>query len=643
MSSARLASSAHLPDQLGRSAPVVVGVLALALRVLHMQAIAATPFFWSPVTDAPAYRQDAMALLRGSGAPYYRPPLLIWVRAALLATGLDSRWVAAWLQAGLGALVASAMVLITFQLTIGPLPFRRRAAWIAGVWTAAYGPFLAYDLEQLPPVWLNLCLAGALIACVRGREEPGPGDVAAGLCAGLATTAWAAAAIVALAPLALRLLRVPGARRSVTLLFVLGFALPLGVSSLHNTRAGAPGALVSSNLGINLWLGNNADWQATWAARPGLRYDHEYQRATRAGAVTPAARECYYLRAVAARWGEEPGHALGATLQKLFYFFHGREIRRDHDLVWLREQSPTVAATTWEAGLLFPFGLLLPLAVLCPASALRAHARLTLGTVTLVYGLAIALFFVSARYRLPVVLLLMPLAAATLAWPWPRRVHVHGGWIAPALAVLAVALICNFPLASTRRFDAGASERALIMSQSLERLGRSREAARFAVRALALAPDDLDALSHEGELALAHGDARRASERFGRMSELEPEYTAPWVLLAHAHIAQQDYPQAARALERALSTNAYHREALRDRAGVFMASGDAPRAIEAFERYLEVGYLDDAAEFDLGRLLMQEHRAADAHRVFSRLVARRPGAAELASWMQAAAREAGIE
>lgn len=541
---------------------VAVCALALLARGVQLFAVAQTPFFFGPVVDAQAYARDAQVVFEHGAIElgFYRPPLYAFLRAGLLGLGLHSPWSLGVLQAIAGACTAVLIMLIARALLAhAEAALQRSAGRAAGVIAALYGPFVIYDIEQLPAAWVNLLIALAVWLAVRAGDELAAEDALGGLCLGVAATGWPPALLLALPVLALRLQRAAApARVAVAAVFALALSLAPAASAAHNARHGAAGVVISGNLGINLWLGNNPRWRQTIQARPGIYYDLEYQRATRAGAVTLPERERHYLEHVGAEISARPLQALQRTAEKLYLVAHGRELRRTEDLTWLREVSPIARLLTWEHGIMFPFGVLLPLALFCPARALRPRTKWIMLLGALGYALALALFLPAARYRLPVVVLLIPLAAiAVVAWRKspgaPRLTHT--------LALLASVVLLNAGNAYGASFAATPAERLRLLAESHAQRGERDRALELSRLAAQRFPDDPDAQLDHGRHLLAAGEAHEAAACFSKAAELVPDSEGPHVLHGYAMLALGDPAAALRDARTALARNPHHPEA----------------------------------------------------------------------------------
>lgn len=572
----------------GRDA-ALVGLLACAARLGHAVFIARTPFFDGPVIDAYAYRRFAeqIAATGDFGGAFYQPPLYPAFLALLVRLGLGSPWAIAIAQSLLGA--ATAALLVPIGRALASDAGRARSVGLgAGIVTALYGPLVLFDLELLPPPVVDLALASAF-ALALSAARFGLADAVLGLSLGLCAIGFSLTALVAPGLLALRLWRVaPGRRVAALLVALLCAAPPLAWSALHNAAHDGGGVVVSFNTGINLWLGNNPRWRETWRARPGAQFEPEFERPDREGATTPAARSRFFIHLAVQDALARPGAALQRTAEKLYYALHGREIRRNQDIGTLREASPILRALLWEAGLCFPFGLLLPLALIGFARRRReTDIRILAGT-ALVYALGVALFFVASRYRLPLVLLLIPIAVDQALQSWTERARARG----PLALLAAGVLLLNLPVEFTKTLAADAAERGVLEAQALRNGGQIARAERLAAALVARFPHDANVQMLHAEL-LAHADrCREAEPHLRAVIALAPRAATPRVALGTCYDDLGDPAAAERAFAGALSLHPYHPVALKRAGALYARHGRQVEARALLERFVASGYDD---------------------------------------------------
>ncbi len=532
-----------------------------------------------------------LATTGDTGSAFYQPPLYAGFLSLLFRAGLRGAWSIALVQSVLGALTALLVMALGRRLASRPQQ-SRAVGLLSGFGAALYGPLILFDLELLPPCLVNLLLAGCLLLALR-RGPLHAADAMLGLGAGLAVVGWPPSAVFLTVFLLLRARACAGARSTLLAVVLTAAVLPLAVTAHYNAQHGGKGVLVSYNAGINLWLGNNPSWRDTWRARPGALFEPELERPDRRGATTPAARSAYFVQRVVADVKARPLAFVTRTLEKFYYVFIGRELRRDQDIELLREASPVLRVLLWDNGLAFPFGLVAPLGLLALLRRRREVdlRRLAVGVVG--YAALLALFFVSSRYRLPLVLVLLPLAADQLLWLC--QLQAEQRW--PRLALAAVlALALNFPNSFTATFAASPGERGLLEANAWRNQGNSARAASKARELGARFPDDANVLILRAQLFAEEGRCHDAQPLLKKTIQLAPRTATPHILLASCYESLGELAAAERELANTLALHPYHPLALRDASLLFLRQRHAREAKILAGRFLAAGYRDDTLE-----------------------------------------------
>jgi tetratricopeptide (TPR) repeat protein len=577
----------------------LIGGVALAVRLLHAWFVAQTPFFEGPVIDAFAYRAFAQHIAQTGdfGGAFYQPPLYPAFLALLFRSGLTSAWSIAFVQALLGALTAVLLAHSARRLCSDGA-WARRAGLLCGLATALYGPLVLFDVELLPPCCVDLCFAAALCLSLRNGAW-GLSDAGLGLLLGLGVVAWPPFSVFVPVLLALRVKKWPKPRHKLCALVLACAALPLAFTARHNAAHAGQGVVVSYNLGINLWLGNNVAWRDTWRARPGAAFEPELERPDREGVTTPAARSSYFTRIVARDVAARPLAAVTRTAEKLYYVWHGREIRRDNDTQLLREASPVLRGLLWEKGLLFPFGLVAPLGLLAFWRRRTEPQVRYLAAGAAAYGLLVAVFFVSSRYRLPLALLLLPFAvdqALFLARHWrqaPRTVWLGAGFLL---------LLLNLPNAFTASFAAAPAERGILTAHAWRNQGDAEAADRLSDQLAASFPDDANVRMLRSEQLIAGGRCAEAERHLRRVIELMPRSSAPRILLADCLAALGQSAAAELAYANVLAIHPYHPVALKQVGALYLRARRPREAKALLARFVASGYSDPEVSGWLARL-----------------------------------------
>jgi hypothetical protein len=566
---------------------VLVALVALTTRLAHAWFVSRTPFFDGPVIDSETYRAFARHIAHTGdfGGAFYQPPLYPTFLALLIRLGLGSAWQVALVQIAMGT--GTSLLLVAIGRRLAQDRARNRVVGLlCGLAAALYGPLVLFDVELLPPCCVNLLLVGSWALALRSGK-PSSADALLGLLIGLCIVAWPLSAILAVALLAIRARAVDGSKIAWFFVVLAAASAPLALTARHNARHGAPGVVVSYNLGINLWLGNNPAWRDTWRARPGAQFEPELERPDREGVTRPAQRSEYFVRLVLRDVLERPLAALSRTAQKFYYVWAGREIRRDQDVALLREASPVLRSLQWEAGIAFPFGLLAPLGLLALWRRRDEPIVRCLALAALGYTALLAVFFVSARYRLPLVLVLLPLAAEQALLLLSRPGHAASRALA-----LAALLGLNLPDEFSETFAASAVERGLLVSRAWRNQGNFERSFAHSAALVARFEGDPDAQMLHAQLLLADGRCGDAEPHLRRTIELAPRTVTPRLLLADCLVELGRGRAAQHELASALALHPYHPVGLKQAAALYLRERRPSEARALLGRFVASGYRD---------------------------------------------------
>ena len=497
---------------------LVIG-LALLLRIGYVLGQRSEVTFDRPQLDEARYVEEARQIVDGRPGeqdhlPYWQPPGVGYVLAATFRVA-GPGLVAPRL---LSAVVSAASCLLLFAIARRLFGVR---AGIAGAAVLGLHGMVIFQAYELLPATFALALALSCVWLLLVATERGSPAIAAASGAALGASALFAATTLPFALAGVIALR---RRRLAALAFVVGVALPIVPVTVRNYVRSGDLVMISSNAGLNFYLGNNADYRDTFALRPGRHWDElvrEAERETGARGVTAAASS-YFMNKGLAYVREDPLGAAGLLLRKGYLFFHGAEIARDSDIYAARASSVLLRVLVWPAPLHLPDGLLIPLAlagalVLWPKRRTLAVPLAFLG----VQAIVVPLFFVSARHRVPAIPFFVLLAVGG-APELVRRVRALAPVRRAAAAVVFVALVVvlNWPTWETRLSLAG--ERELLRGNALAEAHDVAGAAAAHLRATELAPDDARGWFELGNSYDALGRERDAVDAWHRAAELDP-------------------------------------------------------------------------------------------------------------------------
>jgi tetratricopeptide (TPR) repeat protein len=515
--------------------------IALALRLAHVLAMRQSPYFNHPVIDAQTYYQAAVSIASGHGHPdrvFWQPPGYSYFLAILYAfAGVTNFLAPRIVQALLGA---SSAVLTAW---IGSRRFGPRAGLIAGSIVAAYGTLIYFDGELLGAsltVFLQLG-AVALAVLALDLERPGQAWLGAGLLAGLASVVTATSLIVALV--------VAAAARKNFVPAVLGTALAIAPVSIRNMTHGGEFVPISSNGGINLYIGNNPDYDRTVAIRPDRVWTEFTKEPFEHGVSTKAGASNYWTGRVFQWAAKDPVAFASLQLKKLRLFLGGNEIYRNAAIYPARRDSPVLAALLWKIpGFAFPFGLLAPLGILGIAVGWRKAPLLA--ALVVFYSLGVLAFFVAARYRVPLVPYLAIFAVDGARWiaqaTSPRR-------LAGVAALIALFVLCNAGqgrMSSEMNADAEFS-----LGEELHHEGNLAAAEEHYRSAIRERPDYLEAWVNLGVLELTRGNSAEGEHALEHAVQIDPRDPTALMSLAALRERQNRWAEALALYVRASEAN----------------------------------------------------------------------------------------
>ncbi len=633
-----------------RGLPWIVLAIALAARLVFLAQYRANPLFDRPIIDARTYHEWAVRIATGEGfgsgafarAPFYPTFLGIAYRTAGIGPALRGAEIPQPLirRAIFGAkarqvLLGSLSAL--FVYLIGARLFGRREGMIAGILFALHPVLIFYTgelfLETLAVFQMlaGLCVL-AFAAVERAPDASGDRGGAsgldrdraparrliphgarfafAGILLGLSAITRPTILPAAFAlPIALFVVRRPlGRALRESLLYTLGLAAAIAPVTIHNVRASGDFVLISSQGGVNLWIGNNPDADGRSALSPGRGRTATPSPA--ADIIDVAARQIAeetvgrpmtdgevsdFWGARAKAWiAGHPADFARLTLRKLGYFWGGAEIwDQQCDLDLLARFSPFLRATLIARPISLPTGLVMPFAavglVLC-LGALRRSWLIVLFFVLTLGG--VLLFAVTSRYRLPTLPFLF-LFAAVAAGALTDRWRAGGLRAAlPLLAVLALlAIVANLDARYTNPTLA-ARGRVFVANAWLE----------------TGAPDRAVSILEEG-------------------MRIDPAAADPWYALGLARLAQNDTAAARRAFEETLARDPQFERAQVNLGNLRAQTGDWAGAIDLYESALAVMPGDDtilANLFEISREASRGGRPELAVRALRRVLASRP-------------------
>jgi tetratricopeptide (TPR) repeat protein len=500
-------------------------VLSFALRVVYVLQSRSSPVFTQPAMDALYHLDWARAFAAGHDfqpGPFFRAPLYPWFLGLLLRCFGENLLLVRLVQAAIGTASVGLVYLV------GARAFDTRTGLLGALFSGIYWVTIYFEGDFLLPVLEIFFDLLAIGLALRVDEKPTP------LRAALAGAAFGTAALVRpnvllFAPLVALWILLRARSRAgdptrraeasavrpftAALVFLVALAAPIAPVTAYNGLVGKDWVLVSSQGGVNFWIGNNPTSDGASAVVPGARLDwwggyHDSIRMAEAEegrALKPSEVSRHYSAKAWAWIRAEPRAALMHMLWKLRLFWTDWEISNDaSERFFAFRYGPILR--------LLPLGFvaLAPLALLGFLLAARDRRRLfPLWAFLPVYTASVVAFFVCSRFRVPV-LPVMAILAAHACWRLFAMVRARAipGLVGSAVClVTAVAVVEAVPASIDTSESKGEWELGVYAFQR----GEDAAAVEHFRTSIAL----------NGRYSTAHADLAGALRRLGRDSEAE--------------------------------------------------------------------------------------------------------------------------
>ncbi len=619
--------------------------------------------------DTTAYVELARKVLAGDLALgpglYYVSPLYIYFLAASLAV-TDSFTAVRVIQVLLGTFS------VWFVFLAGREWFGERAAWTGATLAALTGLFTFYEALLLQAALDPFLTSAALLALTRALKQPPQGQspdraihitrspdratarftsldhpiarsrdshrsitrsrdraiyrafTGTGILFGIATLNRPNVLLAAVG-IAGGLLVARRVRSAAVLLA--GIGIGLAPVAIRNVAVTGQLSLVSSQGGLNFYIGNGEGATGFYRQVRGIRptIDGQAQDARRvaeraAGRPLTDTETSDHFYELARDWmRQHPGSALALFVRKVGYAFIAQHIALPYSYPFYAYDAGTAlrlyAVGAW---LLVPMGLVG--LVFAAPSPPRADYVVWASFVP-AYAVAVAVFFISERYRLP---LLVPLcigagAALDLAARaiWARR---QSGLLVPAAVFTLLFACANWP----RALHDGRWEEGLRMAQRLVILGRYDEANEWARRLEPGSPRPGLASYGVGMQYREVGQPALAVVHLARARELDPDQALVHYGLGQALLDANRPDEAIEPLRRGFDAGIDVPLAGYDLAMALERVGDY-QAAAAVVRRIRPGDEDDHEVWlKLGRLAARVKAPDAAEPFFRRAVEMRP-------------------
>jgi tetratricopeptide (TPR) repeat protein len=617
-------------------------MLAFLLRLIFLLQFKETTFFHSTGMDSLYYLKWAACIRDGVpfiNEAYFMGPLYPFFLSLLMRFMGSDVFLFTLVQIVIGSLT------VCLTAWIGLKVFQFRTGWIAGLIAALYIPFIFFEgLILMVTVYTFLGLLALYLSWQAMETEKPALFFLTGLILGLA--ALARANILGFGCLFMLWIFVIHGKRGwrKALFLAIGMFLVVAPVTLRNYRVEGVFVPITSNGGLNFYIGNNENANGLYVPLDHLPLTMNNERGVSIdGFNDPTGRrfsELYMERPltsseVSSFWMNEglefirthPGRFMSNTAMKMAFFWNAYEIPQIENFYYIRKLVPFLRLPLLQFMTVAPLGIL---GLFLSWKQRKKYAVFYL--YVLAYFLSIMPFFVTSRYRLPVLpcLILFAAHAVTLLWqqlksPDVRQTVFHGtiiifilfpftyvisqGYV--VITVLSLFLLVFYYILSSRQNRP--TKPAPVMPGKILALG-----------AIALA---VNLPLHQGNFGMAEsinnfGRALVREERFEeaiRLFELALSYNPEDPVVhynlgtTHARLGHLDRAEAA--LTKTVEINPSSYSAWLNLSNIYHIKGLTDRDMEVQQKLIQLNPKNYKAYFHMGNILSDrgEYRASLAY------------------------------
>ena len=451
-STTEVASTNSAPTKFSSFAIVLASICGLAffLRCMNVMQTIQVPTLIELLGDARGYFEWAVRISDGDWygtETFYQAPLYPYFLAVLIKVFGPSITAIRLVQMMLGVAGVALIGLAGRKL------FSERIGLVSALMLAVYPPAIYYDGIIQKAAVATFLLSAFLAACIYLQcEKRWWYAVLTGATLGLLVLARENALLwTPLVPFWILLGISETKRRRWTLIgcYVGGLALILLPVAARNASLGGEWSPTTFQAGPNFYIGNNLQANGIYIPLIPGHGTPMYERADAERLAEQAVGHELSAREVSKYWmsksweeiRQSPSHWLQLMVAKTFMVFNRYEVPDVESMYIFREYSaPLKLSRIWHFGILCPLGIWGVIATWKDWRKLWLYYLLLLSMIAAVVG-----FFILGRYRNPVAILLIPLAAAGVVDLIARFKEKRWRSISVAAVLILSGIFCNIP------------------------------------------------------------------------------------------------------------------------------------------------------------------------------------------------------
>jgi tetratricopeptide (TPR) repeat protein len=625
---------------------LLIFALGFCLRIFYLlMARVSDPLFYNPQMDALYHHQWAMAIANGQEFihdAYFRAPLYPFFLGLIYKVFGVNLFLVRVIQALIGSLSCGLLYLISRRL------FTERVARISGLVLTFYPLAIYFDGELLIANLLIFLLLLGFLFLVRSQKIDRQWYWS-GLCFGLATIARPNVLVFVIVVTIWLLFFFKANRFKRLIQFLIPVILVIAPVTIRNYAKSKRLVLIAWQAGTNFYIGNNPNSDGVTAILPNTRgswwggyYDVKRVAESALGRELKGADiDLYWLSQGLKFFKDNPFSALRLLLRKCYLWLSGYEVSNNRDIYFFKNYTFLkflIFRTGWLA---FPFGLLFPLSLIGlylskknwrqqlrgNPSILPQKISSNLGSLRdkvpqlllvylflITYSLSFIIFFVTARYRMPVVVLLIPFAV--LGIDGIRQAKKSQRIISLIIFIIAY-LLFNFNLVQIGKTNQ--AQNHFLAALGFHETGKIGKAIKELDQALAQ-DSAVNILALASTIRLELGDTYGAKQIGQASVRLWHNLADAYGVMGNVYATLNQFDSATVYFEQAVKLDPYSIQALNNLGNLALMQNDLPRARYYYNRALAIDPNFTLALFHLGLVNYYEGKKRAAHQLWERVL-----------------------
>ncbi|MBW2184659.1 MAG: tetratricopeptide repeat protein, partial [Deltaproteobacteria bacterium] len=405
---------------------------------------------------------------------------------------------------------------------------------------------------------------------------------------------------------------------------LVGFFMIISIVSIRNysiTKEFSPSVLG----GINFYIGNNPKATGRFMSPHGVSNSpiEEIKTSIRnaeeetGNTLTPSQASRYWLIKGLTFIKENPLDAFSLYMKKFAFFWRKEEISVNIDYAFSKTLAPIFRLP------FISFGFIAPLSLLGLILLLRRRNMLLITLFTFSYMLSVIIFFMAARYRLPIAPFLIILASfipchliELIRAKEIKKISIIGA----VFILLFIGINKNFgfftpPLSNTNHSNLG---------RIYVKEGRLDEALTELKKAISINSDSFEARSNLGIVYSKKGMPDKAIDEYKKALKINPDYVPAHTNLGNIYGSTGRLDEAIAEYKKAIDINPDYAEAHYNLGSIYSSKGMFREAINEYKKTLDINPTIAEAHFNLGTIYEKEGKLDDAIKEYTLAISLKP-------------------